>query len=103
MKHIKIFESKLLEDKLTDYQDRYVGKFAVMEYKDNLYLIKLLEIDSDGNSKIKNYEWDPFNHKYLEENVNLNLKDFSILTSSDLFDGSKVSYDMMLDSDKYNI
>ena len=87
-----------------EYQ-KYADRFAIIEFNNNIYLIKIIAIALNGYyAKIEWYEWDDF-YKGFHVNAmeELHLSEFVVLKDFETMTEARKEYDEMLDAKKYNL
>lgn len=109
MRYIQLYEDKFkdafkkINKKLIDYQ-LSINKYIIFERKNYIYLGKLKNILSDSYFvDIETYEYDHLEKGYNVLQQRLHIISFNILGSYDEFKDAKNAYEIMLDSNKYNL
>lgn len=106
MKHLNLFEDNFdkfgtLEIKANEYQ-RYIGKYVVLEFEEELFIAKITSIDLDTHLvKMDYYEWN--NDDYNIKIVNEHLSELNILESFDTFEYAEIAYNRLLTTKNYNL
>jgi len=112
MKYIKTFEKvpfsmhNYIDDiniKRDEYT-KYIGKYAILEHVNIYYLAKIISLDySKYYFNIETYEYDEEYKGYNVFPENFHIINFNILKAFDTFAEAKKDFEILQDSNKYNL
>lgn len=94
---------KITDKKLKDYQI-YDKKYIVFEKGKNIFFGKVKNLEPNFYFvDIEIYDWDDLENGYNVFQQHLHILEFNVLSGFDDFKEAKKYYEVMLDSNKYNL
>ena len=106
MKYLKKFESNIEETmakKVIDYK-KYYDKYVILEYKQDFYLAKFIEINVFNRVILEIYYWNSGISDFSIKSTDiLTINEIYVLSSYDKLADAKKSYRVILDTNKFNL